>query len=202
MNLQTLIFIGRSGCGKGTQAELLGKYIQENDKEGRDIFYLVTGDQFRKLIKKKNYTGNLALKIYDDASRQPDFLAVYLWSSVLIDEFSGDQHHIIDGTPRSLSEIEILDTAMKFYGREKPVFIYMNVTSQWAIERLYGRGRLDDAAFENLKIKQKWFDSDVIPAIKYAKKNPLYRFVEINGEQSIEEVHQEIIQKIFPKNKE
>ena len=78
----------------------------------------------------------------------------------------------------------------------------MNVTSQWAIERLYGRGRLDDAAFENLKIKQKWFDSDVIPAIKYAKKNPLYRFVEINGEQSIEEVHQEIIQKIFPKNKE
>lgn len=178
--------------------ELLQKYIRENDKKNRDIFYLVTGDQFRKLIEKKNYTGKLSRKIYEEAGRQPDFLAVYLWASVLVDEFKDDQHLIIDGTPRSLPEIKILDTAMEFYKR-KPVFVYMNVTSQWAIQRLYGRGRLDDAAFRNLKIKQAWFDKDVMPAIEYARKSPLYRFVEINGEQSIEDVHKEIIQKIFEK---
>ena len=60
---QTFIFIGRSGCGKGTQSELLHKYLDEHDKEEHLIFYLETGARFRDFIAKDNFTSKLAKKV-------------------------------------------------------------------------------------------------------------------------------------------
>jgi len=192
----TFIFIGRSGCGKGTQAELLMKYLKEHDAS-RDIFYLESGEKFREFIKGDKYSHKLSSEIYKKDERQPDFLAVHLWSHIFIENMKGDQHVVIDGSPRSLQETKILDTAMTFYKREKPAFIYMNVSRQWSTERLLSRGRSDDVKQESIQKRLDWFDSDVMPAIEYAKENPLYNFVEINGEQMVEEVHEEIMKKIF-----
>lgn len=197
MKIGTFIFIGRSGCGKGTQADLLIEYIKKHDDSGRDIFYLETGKKFRELIKGDSYTSRLSAEIYKEAARQPDFLAVYIWSYVFVDNLNGDEHLFIDGTPRSLLETKILDTAMEFYKREDPVFIYMNVSREWSETRLRERGRLDDLKKEDIKKRLDWFDRDVMPAVEYAKESPVYRFVEINGEQTIEEVHEEIIKKAF-----
>ncbi|MCG2694656.1 hypothetical protein L6261_01050, partial [Candidatus Parcubacteria bacterium] len=66
---------------------------------------------------------------------------------------------------------------------------------EWSTERLLGRGRSDDDA-EQIKKRLDWFDKDVIPAIEYLKNDPLYNFVDINGEQTIEQVQAEIIEKI------
>ena len=57
---QTFIFIGRSGCGKGTQAERLKKYITEHDSEKREIFYFETGGGVRKFIGGSNFSSSLA----------------------------------------------------------------------------------------------------------------------------------------------
>ena len=51
MKLQTFIFIGRSGCGKGTQVALLQKYIKTQDYK-RPILYIETGERFRQFIKE------------------------------------------------------------------------------------------------------------------------------------------------------
>jgi len=75
---QAYIIIGRSGCGKGTQAELLINNLK-NDLN-RKVFDLQTGDKFRTFVKGEGYTNKLAKEIGDRGELQPMFLALSLWS--------------------------------------------------------------------------------------------------------------------------
>ncbi|MEK7558614.1 MAG: nucleoside monophosphate kinase [Patescibacteria group bacterium] len=186
----TFIFIGRSGCGKGTQARLLENYFKEN------VLYLETGTKFRDFIKGESFSSKLSRKIYENASLQPSFLAIYFWAKFLIENMKGGENLIIDGTPRYLEEAEALTTAMKFYGRT-PTVLYLNVSKNFSETHLRNRGRIDDLKEEDIQKRLKWFETSVIPAIKYLKNEKTFRFLEINGEQSIEAVHKEILNKAF-----
>jgi adenylate kinase family enzyme len=127
---------------------------------------------------------------------QPAFLAIHVWSHLLIEQMNEEKHVIIDGTPRKLEEAKILDEAMQFYNRGKIKIIYMNVSDEWATARLSGRGRTDDKSAEEIKKRLAWFKKDVMPAVEYFKNNPHVDFLDINGEQTIEEVKQEIFSKL------
>ena len=63
------------------------------------------------------------------------------------------------------------------------------------MERLLGRGRIDDN-HDDIKTRLGWYETDVVPAIDFYKNNPKYNFIEINGEQTIEKVHQDILGKL------
>ena len=82
--LHTVIFIGRSGCGKGTQARLLTDRINRLDEEHRQIMYVETGEKFREFFRNSDYSAEIAKKIYHKDDRQPDFLACWMWSGMLI----------------------------------------------------------------------------------------------------------------------
>ena len=192
MAIQTFIFIGRSGCGKGTQAELLRAYLAE--KGGRDVYYLETGAEFRKFVKEDNLSSELSRKIYEDGGLQPSFLAIYLWSKLLIENLKGKEHLIIDGTPRYLNEARILSTAMNFYGR-KPKVLYINVPREFSEARMRERGRSDDKDENDVKKRLDWFDADVVPAIDYMRDDKTFEFIEIKGDQAIKDVHKEILEK-------
>ncbi len=193
---QTYIFIGQSGCGKGTQAKLLEEWIKQNDVEKREVFHLETGAKFREFFTTDSFTSKRATALGATGARQPDFLAIHIWSHVLIESYNGNQHLLIDGTPRSLAETTAFDSAMKFYDREKPTVIFINVSKQWSIDRLTARGRGDDKSQEEIEKRLAWFTKDVMPAVEWYRGHPEYHFVELNGEQSIEAVHAELISKI------
>lgn len=192
--MQTFIFIGRSGCGKGTQVQLLMEWLRGRDDN--EIFYLETGQKFRDFVKEPNYTSGLSYEVMQTGARQPDFLAAHIWSHVLIEKFNGRQNLVIDGTPRSKNEAVILDTAMKFYKIDKPFVVYLNVSHDWARERLAARGRSDDKKAGEVEKRLAWFEKDVMPAVEWYRDNPDYRFLDIRGEQSIDDVHKEIISKV------
>ena len=59
----TFIFIGRSGCGKGTQAELLQEYIKKLDQQ-RLIFYIETGERFRQFFTEQSLSSRSAAENY------------------------------------------------------------------------------------------------------------------------------------------
>ncbi|MFH1402486.1 MAG: nucleoside monophosphate kinase [Patescibacteria group bacterium] len=189
---QAYIFIGRSGCGKGTQAKLL---IENLKKEGRKVFALETGNKFREFTQGEKYSNQLSRKIAETGGLQPDFLAILMWASAMTDSVSGDEDFVIDGSPRKMAEAIVLDSVFKFYGFIKPVIVFLNVSRQWSEDRLLGRGRNDDDADE-IKKRLDWFDTDVMPVLEWYKNNENYNFVEINGEQTIEEVYREIIKKL------
>ena len=60
MNPQTFVFIGRSGCGKGTQAKLLQDVLKEKNPD-QEIFYIETGANFRKFLGEEKQVGLLLL---------------------------------------------------------------------------------------------------------------------------------------------
>ena len=191
---QNFIFIGRSGCGKGTQAKLLGEHLRKIDPQ-RNIFFLETGAVFRKFIQGENYTQKLSKQAYNDGVLQPEFLSIYMWSHILAENFKEDEHLIVDGTPRKFHEAGALHSIFDFYKREKPNLVFINVGEKWATDRLEGRGRLDDNR-DDVKMRLGWYKSDVLPAIDFYRNNPKYIFLEINGEQTVEKVHQDIMSKL------
>ena len=192
---QTFIFFGRSGCGKGTQAELLIDYLAKKDPNRKTIF-IETGRLLRSFAdNEKGFTGQKVKKILGEGGLQPEFLPIYLWGGKLIKELSGDEHIVCDGVARRLPEAPVLDSAFHFYDRKSPNVVYLNVSSEWAIKRLLERGRSDDDKKE-IENRMTWFDKNVVPAINYFKDNSYYNFSEINGEQEIEKVHADIIRAI------
>jgi adenylate kinase family enzyme len=193
MSPQTFVFIGRSGCGKGTQAELLMKRLKEN-RLSDSIFYLETGQKFRDFISATGYSNELAKTIQVEGGLQPSFLAVWIWSDILIEKLRKDDHLFIDGTPRKLGEAITFLEALKFYSR-KPHIIYINVSRKWSEDRLEERHRSDDELYL-VKRRLDWFDSEVMPAVEYFKDNLDVNFLDINGERSIEDIHQDIVKKL------
>src|SRR3989344_8921874 len=195
MELKTFIFIGRSACGKGTQAKLLIDELKLRDSE-TPMQYLEAGEKFRELIAGPNFTGKLAKQITDTGGLQPAFLAIHNWAHLFIENITGEEHLVLDGSPRKLNEAKILHEAFKFYGRPSVFIIYVNVSNKWSLDRLLARGRGDDGRAE-IEKRLSWFDTDVLPAIDYFKIQPDVNLFDINGEQTIEKVHKEIMKKIF-----
>jgi len=209
MSPQTFILIGRSGCGKGTQAELLIEYLKKNSPN--PVFYLESGQKFREFISSSGYTASLSNEIMKTGELQPPFLAIHIWSHLMIEQMDEQKHLIIDGTPRKLEEAMVLDGALQFYKRKNVYILHVNVSRKWSIDRLIGRGRADDKSIDEINKRLDWFDTDVIPVIDYLRGQTLapkpngggpvptlhYKYIDINGEQTIPEVHEEIIKKIL-----
>ena len=188
----TSVFIGRSGSGKGTQAAFLMEYLKKNAPD-RPLLYMETGARFRDFLKGESHSADLARAISNEGGLQPEFLAVHMWSHEMLEHIQIDQHLIIDGTPRKQPEARVLHSAFEFYKREKPHIIYINVGNEWSRERMSARGREDDIEMDDVERRLAWFDTDVLPAVEWYREHPYYQFIEINGEQSIEDVHSEII---------
>ncbi|HEY4514548.1 MAG TPA: nucleoside monophosphate kinase [Candidatus Paceibacterota bacterium] len=195
MNLKTFILVGRSGSGKGTQAKLLIETLRLRDA-GTPVAYLEGGEKFRELIARDTFTSLLARKIMEEGGLQPAFLAIHNWSHLFIESITGNEHLIIDGSPRKLNEARILSEALKFYKRDKPIVLHVSVSREWSKERLLERKRADDGAI-SVEARLNWFESDVAPAIEYFRDQGSMRVIDINGEQSIEDVQREIVSKVW-----
>jgi len=193
MNLHTVIFIGRSGCGKGTQAALFKDRIYKNDLEKRHILYIQTGERFREFLRGDNWSSRISKDINDAGVLQPGFLACLMWGNQLVEEMADAMHLVFDGVGRTKIEAEMLTTAIEFYKRDKPTVIYIDVSRKWSEERLLSRGRSDDKDLSQIIKRLNWFDKDVMSSIEYFKSNPYYKFIEINGEQPIEKVFSDIV---------
>lgn len=191
--LETVVFIGRSGSGKGTQAKLLKDRITLLDSRKRPILYVETGEHFRAFIRGKSFSSKLSRTFLEKDLRQPDFLACFMWTNVLVNELGEEMHLVFDGAPRSLPEAVVFSSAMAFYKREKPTIIHINVSNKWSEERLLARSRSDDTSLDKITKRLDWFERDTLPAIDYFKAHEEFRFIEVDGEQSIENVHNDII---------
>lgn len=183
---RVFVFIGRSGCGKGTQASGLEAGLRRAEPE-KSIIHLETGKLFRQFIQGQNYTNEISNRIYKDGGLQPEFLTVHLWSDFFVSEMKKDANIIIDGTPRRLNEAVVLDTAFRFYGIDKPDIIYLNVSREWSRERMMERNRVDDNKHD-IESRLDWFDTEVMPAIDYYRENAAYRFHDIDGQRTIEAI--------------
>lgn len=193
MEKQFFILLGRSGSGKGTQAQLLKSFLEEKYKT--PVVHVTTGGGFRDFITRDTYASHLSRDINEKGGLQPEFLAVWNWSNIFINTLRGDESVILDGAPRKPFEATILHSVITFFQFKNPIVIYLDVSESRSRTQLLGRGREDDKE-DQISGRLSWFETDVLPALQVYRDDPRYTVLHINGEQTIEEVHQELVEKL------
>ncbi len=190
MESQTFVFFGIVGSGKGTQVKLLIDSLKV--KDGKDCVYTYPGNEYRKLIELDGYTSSIVKDSMYRGELQPDFLTDSIVTNIIISSLTPEKHLITDGYPRTLAQAEVFEKMMKFFKRENIKIVYIEVGREEAMKRNLLRGRKDDNK-EGLSKRFDEYLNNVVPAINYFKDKPSYQIYEINGEQSVEAVHRDII---------
>lgn len=189
------MFQGISGCGKGTQAAKLKEFLDSNTP--LTAFIMEAGHGFRTLMEKKDesYMAELSSRITASGGWNPTFLSVWNWTNILINEMGKEHHIIFDGSPRQPTECPIVDDLWDFVGHEDPVYmLYIKLSDDEARKRLSGRGRHDDHLEEYVENRLTNFKRTSPEILEYYRNHPRYEFVEIDGDKSIEEIHNQILE--------
>ena len=191
---KTFVFFGIAGSGKGTQIELLEKFLK-NSNPSLDITLAYPGSEFRKLTSSGSYTGELVKEKLEGGFLQPDFITISLFSKILTENLSKDNILIADGYPRTIGQSQALESAMDFYSRSNISIIYIKLSKEEASKRMKLRGRSDDT---DIGIAQRFdeYVNNILPAMNYFKDKEGYEIYTVNGEQSVEDVHKELISKL------
>ncbi len=184
-----IIILGAPGAGKGTQGEFLSRELkiprlsvgallrrvwEKGDADGQEIG--------RYILKGLNVPAELLFKILEN------------WFRVHQNGF------IIDNLPRNIDQLEEFKEFIKREDIKIDKVFHLLVSEKESVKRLSFRqrerlkeslGRPDeDLAVIQTRIHEG-YEKEIKPIIDYFKAAGV--LVEINGEQSIEKVHQDIL---------
>lgn len=180
---QYLFIIGKVGSGKGTQAKLLAEKI------GYPVFS--TGDAFRALIAAGGSLGERVRCDYEQGLLMPDWFAQYLLTQALLDGM--EKGVVFESALRKVSEGAIVSEIITWLGKEFIVF-NLNISDEVAVARIKGRARGDNLeSEEKTRVRLDEYREHTIPSIALLREKG--KVVDIDGEKSIEEVHEEIMRK-------
>jgi len=171
-NKLAIFFLGPPGAGKGTQAKLLAKKL--------GVTHISTGDVVRENIKSNPE----AKAIYDKGRIIPDSL-VLDWMRKRLDKINSNI--VIDGMPRTVAQAEGFLTY--FVQRDYKLKIFnIDISPKESIKRNLKRARGIQDQEEKIKERLCLYDKVEKPALEFLGN----KVIQINGEQSIENVHKDI----------
>lgn len=126
--MKNLIFIAPPASGKGTQSNLLAnKYNYE---------HISTGDLLRKEIDLKT---KLGLIIKDNLSKGEQ-VSDNIISKILENRLTSiKKSFILDGYPRNITQVKILEKMLKRLNKKIEIIIYLNVSKAEASNRALNR---------------------------------------------------------------
>jgi len=211
-----IIFLGPPGSGKGTQAKLIVKKL--------NLQYFESGDILREKAREEDTLGReIDRIIHQEGKYVPDKMVVEIVKG-WINKDRLEQGIIFDGFPRTLNQYQDLQKVLTEKGSGIDQVIYLKVSEEESIRRLSARRICLQCDFEfNLVTKPPKKDElcdqcqkkliqrkdDAPEIIKkrlqtyYQLTRPLVESVrqqgileEIDGERSINEIHQDILGRI------
>ncbi len=207
-----IVMLGAPGAGKGTQAVLLAKHL--------GIPHISSGDLFRNNIRNKTELGVLAQQYIDRGELVPDEVTISMVRDRLKSPDCADGF-ILDGFPRTIPQADALDGVLNELDRRITVVPYIRVRERMLMERLSHRWTCRDCSavfsYESLPPRLgckkevctgelyqrsddnpetqarriRVYEEQTAPLVTYYSERNL--LVEVNGEHTIEYVHQVLI---------
>lgn len=187
----TVIFIGPQGSGKGTQIEQLKAFLEAADR--RRVVDIQTGRRFRALAaKQETFAEDKIAATMNAGTLQPDFIVSVLWGQAMIDQLDEKSHLLIDGFPRTIGQIPDLDDAFTFF--ERGIIDVINIATPETVvrARMQERARADDST-ESIEERLRWYREDTLPVLEHYRARDNIRVHDVDGESSIEAVHEQIL---------
>jgi len=208
-NIYRIIVMGPQGSGKGTQADLLGDKLH--------IPHISPGNLFRNHIRNGTEIGEIAEAYTTKGKMVPTETTI----KMVIERLKQDDcknGFVLDGFPRNREQFDALDEFIKITHA-----IEIWISDEEGVERLGQRlssrcgevyhlkynppkkegvcdecgeklyVRKDDKP-EAIKLRLKIYHEKTEPLVELYKKQGVH--IKINGEQSIEDIYQEISKKL------
>ena len=178
-----IIVIGIQGAGKSTQGKLLSEKL--------NVPYLSTGHIFRELAKEHTPLGRYIKETMNAGYLIPDSKTLKIVTDYL-HRPEYEKGYILDGFPRTTHQAEEFENGVDH------VF-YLEVSDREALWRLSYRegeeadGR-EDETLKAIRKRIELFHEHTKPVLDYYKRHR--KLTTVNGEQSIEEIHHEIMRTI------
>lgn len=186
-----IIFYGPEGSGKSTQAKLLAAKLK--------LPYLGSGDLVRKYSQEdQGIMGDICRESLSKGHYVADSEMFVLWKQRL-KEADVQNGFIIDGFPRNHTQALFLNEKLEKYGKQVSFAFYLSISEPESIKRLLKRARknpdggLHDTE-EKIKERLKIYHQQEADVLKFYQEEGLLN--KINGEQTIEVIHQEIVKVI------
>ena len=196
-----LVFIGKPGSGKGTQAKIIAEKLA--------IPHISTGELFRESTGE---LGRLVHSYIDPGNFVPDNITIKVLKERISKE-DCNNGFILDGFPRTLPQTEILKKEIQI-----DYFIEIFISDEEAIKRMSSRRtckncgiiynlytspkpkneKICDKCGSELSIREDQTEEAIKKrmVIHYREVEPIlekFRPIKINGEQEIEKVTQDIL---------
>ncbi len=191
MDIKTVIFIGPQGSGKGTQIEKLKALLESRDR--RRVVDIQTGRRFRALAAtQETFAEDKIAATMSAGVLQPDFMVTILWGRAMLDQLDDKSHLLIDGFPRTVGQVPDLEDAFKFFERGAIDVVNLETPEAVVRERMYSRARADDTD-TSIEERLRWYREDTMPVITYYKNRPNTNVHTIDGTDTIDGVHDQIV---------
>ncbi len=215
-----IAILGPQGSGKGTQAKLLATR--------RNLFHLEAGALLRAEAVRPTALGrSIASRIRGGKLVPPETLQLLLRRALT--RVSPQQGMVFDGTPRRMVEVRFWERVLPRLHRSLTVVLLVDISRRETIKRLSTRrtcrqcgtpyilgvnlkpglrrcpqcgGEIyqrDDDKPQAISRRLAWYRQQTGPVIAYYKKRKLLKV--IDGEQSIQAVHKDILKAIRDKGK-
>lgn len=205
--------LGPQGCGKGTQAEKL------EDEFG--FVRIETGRILRQIADSNHPNANTIRKMMQEGRLVSDDILADVIKNRM--ETHRGKEFVFDGTPRDLKQYKILKNLLVSMGQKLDKLILLNIDEEESVLRLSNRrtcatcnkiynlltdkppypdtcecgGKLvqrHDDIPDAIRKRLEAYRDATLPVVAQAREEGI--LVEIDGSQTIEAVHKEIIYKL------
>lgn len=180
-----VVVLGPPGSGKSTQAKLLAA------KTGKTLFS--TGAVLREIANDTSHPNHEVIKNQMSVGGIVDDNIVNPILSEALKSHKGD-NLVIDGVPRRFSQVNLLDYTLQEIDKKVDIAFFVDTSIEESVKRLLNRakieGRADDNA-EAIKYRVELYHEQTEPVLNSYDERGL--LIKVNGERSIDEIHEEIL---------
>lgn len=183
--MSRLLIIGPPGAGKGTQAKRIAEHL--------DIPAISTGDIFRSNVAKGTELG----KKVDAVMKVGGYVSDELTNALVQDRLNEEDAaagFLLDGYPRTASQVEALDAILADAGQKLDAVIELTVDEEEVIGRLLKRSETENRADDNeetIRKRQEVYKEETAPLLEiYCQRDAV---VKVNGMGDIDEVTERVL---------